>query len=112
MSTPLKFRAALAATLFAMALSQASASLVLTGTRVVYPAKGREVTLNLSNEGIAPALVQAWIDDGNPNAMPDDSKTPFTLTPPLFRLDPKKGQTLRIIYLQEPAVATFTMSYQ
>lgn len=102
MSTPLKFRAALAATLFVMALSQASASVVLTGTRVVYPAKEREVTLKLSNEGNAPALVQAWIDDGNPNAMPDDSKTPFTLTPPLFRLDPKKGQTLRIIYLQEP----------
>ena len=27
---------------------------------------------------------------------------PFTMVPPLFRLDPKKGQMLRIVYTQEP----------
>lgn len=78
------------------------ASVVLNGTRVVYPEPEREVTLRLSNEGAAPALVQAWIDDGDPTATPDQSKTPFMLAPPLFRLEPRKGQTMRIIYLREP----------
>ena len=69
---------------------------------MLYPADQREITLKLSNEGSGPVLVQSWIDDGDPNAAPDQVKVPFTLTPPLFRLDSKKGQTLRIIYTQEP----------
>ncbi|MBN3734689.1 fimbria/pilus periplasmic chaperone [Burkholderia sp. Tr-20390] len=80
----------------------ADASVVIGGTRVVYPEKEREVTVKLTNEGERPSLVQAWIDDGHPNALPDDTKVPFMLTPPLFRLDPKKGQSLRLIYTKEP----------
>ncbi|RKU00896.1 molecular chaperone EcpD [Burkholderia sp. Nafp2/4-1b] len=80
----------------------ADASVVIGGTRVVYPEKEREVTVKLTNEGDRPSLVHAWIDDGRANALPDDSKVPFMLTPPLFRLDPKKGQSLRLIYTQEP----------
>lgn len=95
----LKIGAAFALGLMA-SLSQAA--LVLGGTRVLYPADQREVTLKLTNEGSGPVLVQSWIDDGNPNATPDQVKVPFTLAPPLFRLDPKKGQALRIIYTQEP----------
>ncbi len=82
--------------------SSAHASVVINGTRVIYRAKDREVTIRLSNEGTAPALVQAWLDTGDPNTTPDESNVPFTLTPPLFRLDPKKGQSLRLIYTQEP----------
>lgn len=93
-----------AMTVFALSwlVSSAHAGVVISGTRVIYQAKEREVTVKLSNEGDAPALVQVWLDTGNPNAMPDESKVPFTLSPPLFRLDPKKGQSLRLIYTQEP----------
>ncbi|MFM0039807.1 fimbria/pilus periplasmic chaperone [Paraburkholderia strydomiana] len=80
----------------------AQAGVVISGTRVIYQASEREVTVKLGNEGDAPALVQVWLDTGNPNALPDESKVPFTLSPPLFRLDPKKGQSLRLIYTQEP----------
>ncbi|KVL24394.1 molecular chaperone [Burkholderia ubonensis] len=80
----------------------ADASVVISGTRVVYPEKEREVTVKLTNDGDRPSLVQGWVDDGNANALPDDTKVPFTVTPPLFRLDPKKGQSLRLIYTQEP----------
>lgn len=96
------WRVALAACLAIVATSAAHASVVLAGTRVIYPETEREVTLRLTNEGTAPALVQAWIDDGDANAAPDDTHAPFTLAPPLFRLDPRKGQALRIIYLQQP----------
>jgi len=95
-------RAAVAAFLLALVAPGTLASVVLTGTRVIYPEPEREVTLKLTNEGDSPALVQAWIDSGNPNATPEDAQSPFTLAPPLFRLDPKKGQTLRIIHLQQP----------
>jgi chaperone protein EcpD len=83
-------------------MAGAHASVVISGTRVIYRASDREVTIKLANEGNAPALVQAWLDMGNPNALPDESKVPFTLLPPLFRLDPRKGQSLRLIYTQEP----------
>lgn len=94
-------RAAIAAVLLAMVTPETLASVVLTGTRVIYSESEREVSLKLTNEGDAPALVQAWIDDGDPNATPENAKSPFTLTPPLFRLDAKKGQTLRIIQIQQ-----------
>lgn len=80
----------------------AQAGVVISGTRVIYAAQEREVTVKLDNEGTVPALVQVWLDTGNPNAMPDETPVPFTLSPPLFRLDPKKGQSLRLIYTQEP----------
>lgn len=78
------------------------ASVVIGGTRIVYPQREREVTIRLTNEGAVPALLQAWIDDGDANADPATIKVPFTLTPPMFRIDPDKGQTLRLIYTQAP----------
>ena len=70
------------------------AGVVIQGTRVVYPANEREVVVRMTNERAYPVLVEAWID------RPEDASTtqpvPFALTPPLFRLDAAKGQTLRI----------------
>ncbi len=42
------------------------AEIVIHGTRVIYPSDAREVTLQVSNNGSKPALVQAWIDEGDP----------------------------------------------
>ncbi|WP_205700941.1 fimbria/pilus periplasmic chaperone [Jeongeupia sp. USM3] len=80
----------------------AQASVVLAGTRVVYNAAEPEATLRLSNEGKSPALVQAWIDDGNAKANPEALDVPFTIAPPVARIDPGKAQTLRISYTGEP----------
>ncbi|MBB4862308.1 P pilus assembly chaperone PapD [Pseudomonas nitritireducens] len=79
-------------------IAQAQASIVITGTRVVYDASQREVTVKLSNDGQSPMLVQSWIDEGNVQATPDTSAAPFVLTPPIARIDPSKGQALRIRY--------------
>jgi chaperone protein EcpD len=68
------------------------------GTRVVYPLEQREVTVKLDNDSNAPSLVQVWIDDGNANAKPSEVKVPFVITPPIFRMDSKKAQTLRVMY--------------
>jgi chaperone protein EcpD len=85
-----------------MSAACAQASVVITGTRVIYPEAEREVTVKLDNDGNTPALVQAWLDDGDPKTLPSESKAPFTVMPPLFRLDPKKGQSLRLIYTHDP----------
>lgn len=84
---------------------RAEAAVVVGGTRVVYPAQQNEVTVKLSNKGSSPMLVQLWIDAGDEKSSPDTAKVPFTLTPPLFRLDPGKGQAARLIYTKEPLAA-------
>ncbi|HEY2752166.1 fimbrial biogenesis chaperone [Phenylobacterium sp.] len=85
-----------------MASGTACAGVVIGGTRVIYSEKDREVTVKVTNHGDTPSLVQAWIDAGDPKDGPDVSKAPFTLAPPLFRLDANKGQSLRLIYTRDP----------
>ena len=53
-----------------MSAGRAQASVVITGTRVIYPEMEREVTVKLNNDGNTPALVQVWLDDGNPKTLP------------------------------------------
>jgi chaperone protein EcpD len=90
------------ATALFTAAPYAAAGVVVDGTRVVYPAAKREVTINIRNPGDTPSLVQAWLDAGDPHAKPGESKVPFVLTPPLFRLDPTKVQSLRLVYTHDP----------
>jgi chaperone protein EcpD len=94
--------AILLATAFATAAPRAGAGVVVNGTRVVYPEDKREVTISISNTGEAPSLVQAWLDAGDPRSKPGEAKVPFVLTPPLFRLDPTKVQSLRLVYTHDP----------
>ncbi|TCW83034.1 pilus assembly protein [Burkholderia sp. SRS-46] len=82
----------------ALIASQAYASVVISGTRVIFPGNEREVTIKLTNDGNTPALVQTWIDKGEQDASPDTIDVPFTLLPAMFRMEPQKGQTLRMIY--------------
>jgi len=63
-------------------------------TRIIYEAGKKEISLPLVNKDTTlPWLVQSWTDTG-------DGKTrgPFIVTPPLFRLDPEKEQSLRIAW--------------
>jgi chaperone protein EcpD len=96
------FAAALAALGSITAVQDTTAGIVIDTTRVVYPAAKREVTINIRNNSQAPSLVQAWLDTGDANSKPGESGVPFVLTPPLFRLDPTKSQSLRMVYTQEP----------
>ena len=93
------FRLLVAACLMALVAPPVRADIVINGTRVIYFEKDREITVQLSNdEKTAPRLVRAWIDGGDVNKTPDQIDVPFTLTPPIFRLDAGKGQALRVIY--------------
>lgn len=87
-------------------ISSAHAGVIISGTRVVYPAQNREVTVQLTNDDKAvPRLVQTWIDDGNEQTSPDKLDVPFNVTPPVFRMEPGASQSLRIVYTKEPLPA-------
>lgn len=90
---------------FAISACSASANVVITGTRVIYPSGQHNVNVQLTNVGNSPSLVQAWIDNGDPKAAPETIKVPFVITPPITRIDGNKGQTLRLSYTGEPLPA-------
>ncbi|OVZ89772.1 fimbrial assembly protein [Yersinia frederiksenii] len=79
-----------------VAATVARAEVMISGTRVIYNEKQREGVVKVSNTGNMPVLLQAWIDNGNANARPDTIKVPFSVTPPVIRLDPKRDQTIRL----------------
>ncbi|EJD6585054.1 molecular chaperone [Providencia rettgeri] len=63
------------------------------GTRVVYDASKREALINVSNSDTNPYLIQSWVE------FPEEKqgKSPFVITPPLFRLDGNSENLLRIV---------------
>jgi len=89
----------------ALCTTSALASVVIGATRVIYNAAEHETVVKLVNEGTSPALTQIWLDAGNAQAEPSSVDAPFTLTPPVARIDPGKAQTLRIFYTGEPLPA-------
>jgi len=42
--------------------------------------------------------VQVWADKGDEKSTPRSADAPFLVMPPIFRVDPNKGQSLRITY--------------
>ncbi|WP_435954689.1 fimbrial chaperone [Dryocola sp. BD626] len=73
-----------------------NAAVVISGTRIVYPEKANDITVRLDNKGATPLLVQTWLDDGRETVNPQEMKVPFVVTPPVFRMNPQRGQTVRI----------------
>lgn len=87
----------LALWLAALIAPVAVAEVVIDRTRVIYPMQEREVTVNLTNAADSPRLVQVWIDEGAAGQSPELSDVPFTVTPPILRMDAGKGQALRVM---------------
>ena len=76
----------------------AYAGMTISGTRVIFPGNEREKTVRTTNKGTTPLLVQVWVDDGGKNDDINNIKVPFTVTPPVYRIEPGKGQSIRLIY--------------
>ena len=99
---------ALAATGVAL---DAHAGIVVGATRVVFPGASRDVSVRVENKGQDPALVQAWIDDGDDRSSPENARAPFAITPPIFRIDPGRGHALRIVHVGAPPPADHEALY-
>lgn len=84
-----------AATMLLMASHAVFAAdgIVLGATRVVYNADAKEASLTVDNHSNKQYfLVQSWVDDKDGN-----KNVPFSITPPLFRLNANKENMLRIV---------------
>ena len=75
----------------------ANAGVILTGTRIIYPEGAKDKTLQLTNQESQSYIVQVQIDNGTPEGF-----APFIVTPPVFRMEPHSGQSVRLTYAGEP----------
>lgn len=76
----------------------AQAGIVVGGTRVIYYSNKPDATISVINkETTVPYLIQGWVD---PFDKTDTSKPPFTVIPPVSRLEAQQEKVLRIIKTQ------------
>lgn len=84
-----------------------NASVVMTGTRVIYNEGSRSVDVDLSNDTNIPYVIQTWFDKGVMTSGPDEKiHVPFVATPAIFRMNPNGGQVLKITYLGDAKLPT------
>ncbi|HHF5508946.1 TPA: fimbria/pilus periplasmic chaperone [Haemophilus influenzae] len=72
----------------------AQASVIILGTRLIYPGNQSSLNVQLNNQDSSPALVQSWIEDKQVS----QAQVPFIITPPVTRVEGNQGQTLRITF--------------
>ncbi|WP_338558796.1 fimbria/pilus periplasmic chaperone [Erwinia sp. E_sp_B04_8] len=72
---------------------------MLGGTRIIYPAGQKQVSMSVRNTSDQSSfLVQSWVEQ------PDGQKSQnFVATPPLYVSGPGNENTLRLMYVGEPA---------
>ncbi|MBD5750033.1 fimbrial biogenesis chaperone, partial [Citrobacter freundii] len=74
-------------------LNSVQAGVVVGGTRIIYPANQSEVQIALKNkDNDKRYLVQSWVSNI------DDSKAPFIMTPPIYKLDENRQTLLHVVY--------------
>lgn len=87
---------AVAATMICGFISSANAGGVALGaTRIIYPQGEKQISLPITNSDSKDVfLIQNWVSDSAGNKIND-----FVITPPLFVIQPKKENVLRIMYV-------------
>ncbi|EOS5887543.1 fimbria/pilus periplasmic chaperone [Escherichia coli] len=73
----------------------ATAGIVVGGTRVIFYGDKPDTTISIFNkETNLPYLLQTWVDPFNKE---DKSKPPFSVIPPVSRIEPQQEKILRIL---------------
>ncbi|MGC7890299.1 fimbria/pilus periplasmic chaperone [Vibrio anguillarum] len=86
--------------LLALLAGQSQAAVSLDRTRVIYPGEAKSMSLTIRNNNkTMPYLAQAWLEDEEGNKV----NQPFTLLPPVQRLEPGMESLVKIQTL--PSVA-------
>jgi P pilus assembly chaperone PapD len=75
----------------------AQAVVNLSATRVVFDKGAASASITLVNSAEHPVMVQAWIDDGDPQGTPQTASSPLVVLPPIFRLAPFEQRTIRLL---------------
>ncbi|OMP91466.1 fimbrial biogenesis chaperone [Raoultella terrigena] len=70
-----------------------AAGVSIAGTRLIYNENSHESDITVQNTNAAdPVLIQSWVDN-----VVDQNKSPFIVTPPLFRLEAGSSNDLRVL---------------
>lgn len=73
----------------------AVSGIVVGGTRVIYASDKPDTTISIYNkETQLPYLIQSWVD---PFSKEDKTKSPFTVIPPVSRIEAGQEKILRIV---------------
>ncbi|HBL4905537.1 fimbrial chaperone [Enterobacter hormaechei] len=75
------------------------AGVIIGGTRVIYSSDKPDATITIkNNEASIPYLIQSWVDPFHSDSA--SGKPPFTVIPPVSRLDAGQEKVLRIMKVQ------------
>lgn len=75
------------------------ASVVMTGTRIIYSEQTKEKTIQLKNPDNQLYLVQLQVDDHENVSMDAPGSSSFVMAPQIFRMEPNAGQSVRLQYI-------------
>ncbi|OEE49811.1 fimbria/pilus periplasmic chaperone [Vibrio anguillarum] len=79
--------------LLTLLAAQTQAAVSLDRTRVIYPGEAKSISLTIRNNNkTLPYLAQAWLEDSEGNKI----NSPFTVLPPLQRLEPGAESLIKI----------------
>lgn len=94
--------AALFSALALTTLQAHAGGVALGATRIIYTQGAPQVSLPVNNtDEKARFLIQSWVEDASGKKSSD-----FSVTPPLFAIEPKKENTLRISYTSARTLPT------
>lgn len=77
----------------------ANSSVIIQGTRVIYPDSKKNVAIQIINHSEQSSLVQSWIDEGNISSTPETTNAPFIITPPITKVGANDGVQLKIRFI-------------
>lgn len=87
--------------------SHAYGSVTILGSRIIYPEKSGSVDVLLKNNDDIPYVIQTWFDDGDTDSQPQKQNNAiFISSPPVFRIQPRSGQIIRVIFSSSRKLAT------
>lgn len=75
----------------------AHAGVVMLGTRIIYPEGNAFAQVRFENKDAQSHLMQVWVDDGKGVPPADGANVPFVVTPPIFKINGKSQQTVRVV---------------
>lgn len=78
----------------------------LSSTRMVILQSEGRGAISVRNVDPAPALVQAWIDDGRTDLPPEQIDTPFQLVPPMARIEADASLPLQVLIVKSDQLPT------
>ena len=76
-------------------------AVVMTGTRVIYNESNKEKTIQFTNVGDKPFVVDISISDEQNAKIEQNKNEKFMAIPPIFKIEPQAGQIIKLIKMTD-----------